>query len=605
MYKKIITLVIFLLFNFFIFTSVALADDYFDADLHISYSINGDGKTSVTNEITIENKVTEKYSLQYNLNLNNINLSDLKAIENGHELNVIQNKDGDNLPLTINFDDKVVGKGKKRLLEIIYTSNNFARKSGEVWEISIPKVGDAGSYRDYSISIIVPKSFGNEAYISPNPGTVSETENSLTYVYNKKNMETSGIVAGFGTFQVFSFKLGYHLENTKNKYDPVEISIPPDTSYQRMYYTNISPKPVNIVTDKDGNWIAIYNLKPKERIDVEVSGDVQVFANPRKYLTPMPIELFANLKPQKYWEVDDTNIQNLAKELKTPEAIYNFVTQNLKYNSAKISEKTQRLGAKAVLFDKQNAICMEFTDLFITLSRAAGIPAREINGYAYTENPQIQPLSLVNDVLHSWPEYWNDELKAWVPVDPTWGSTSGIDYFNKFDLRHFAFVIHGVSSESPVSAGSYKLGSNPQKDVFVGFSQLPTDRHEDITVTGSYSKTFFVDRKVNLKLENTGSVTVYNTSIKIYFDNNHFEDIGIETLPPFGNYQKNLTIPFSLLAKKTPKVIKVEAYNKSIEIPTLHNQDLLFQIISMFLFFIVVIFTSLVKINKKKHARIH
>ena len=93
---------------------------------------------------------------------------------------------------------------------------------------------------------------------------------------------------------------------------------------------------------------------------------------------------------------------------------------------------------------------MEFTDLFITIARSAGIPAREVNGFAYTENPDIQPLSLVNDVLHAWPEYYDSEKGVWIPVDPTWGSTTGgVDYFSKLDLRHFTFVVHGKDSTKP------------------------------------------------------------------------------------------------------------------------------------------------------------
>ena len=126
---------------------------------------------------------------------------------------------------------------------------------------------------------------------------------------------------------------------------------------------------------------------------------------------------------------------------------------------------------------------MEFTDTFIALSRAAGIPAREINGYAYTENPHVQPMGMVSDVLHSWPEYYDKEKNFWVPIDPTWGNTTGgVDFFHKLDLRHFAFVIHGVDSSKPYPPGSYKLGANPQKDVYVSFGKLPKMRNPKISI---------------------------------------------------------------------------------------------------------------------------
>ena len=136
-----------------------------------------------------------------------------------------------------------------------------------------------------------------------------------------------------------------------------------------------------------------------------------------------------------------------AKNLKTAKGIYDFVSTKLKYDYERVKPNVERLGAVNALNNPNSAICMEFTDLFIALARAAGIPAREVNGFAYTENPKIQPLSLVNDVLHAWPEYYDYEKGVWIPVDPTWASTTGgVDYFNKLDLRHFTFVMHGKSS---------------------------------------------------------------------------------------------------------------------------------------------------------------
>jgi transglutaminase-like putative cysteine protease len=64
-------------------------------------------------------------------------------------------------------------------------------------------------------------------------------------------------------------------------------------------------------------------------------------------------------------------------ELKTPENIYKFVTNNLSYNYYRVKPDVERLGAKDALANPDEAICTEFTDLFITLARSAGIPARE------------------------------------------------------------------------------------------------------------------------------------------------------------------------------------------------------------------------------------
>jgi len=121
---------------------------------------------------------------------------------------------------------------------------------------------------------------------------------------------------------------------------------------------------------------------------------------------------------------------------------------------------------------------MEFTDMFIAIARAAGIPTREVQGYAYTQNERLRPLSLTlesGDILHAWPEYWDNE-RGWIQVDPTWGSTSGgLDFFNKLDFNHITFVQRGLSPISPYPAGSFKSNGNQnKKDIDINFAvELP------------------------------------------------------------------------------------------------------------------------------------
>src|SRR5207302_1362593 len=128
------------------------------------------------------------------------------------------------------------------------------------------------------------------------------------------------------------------------------------------------------------------------------------------------------LAPKPYWEVDAAVIKDKAKDLKTPEQIYKFVTQYLSYSQARLNNpKIERKGALSAFNSPKDAVCMEFTDLYIAIARAAGIPAKEVIGYAYTQNDRLRPLSFAveGDLLHAWPAYWDDNL-GWVQVDPTW-----------------------------------------------------------------------------------------------------------------------------------------------------------------------------------------
>lgn len=144
-----------------------------------------------------------------------------------------------------------------------------------------------------------------------------------------------------------------------------------------------------------------------------------------------------------------------------------------------------------------------------------GIPARELNGYAITNEENLRPLSInlaKGDLLHSWPEFYDPTL-GWIQVDPTWGNTSGIDYFTKLDTSHFAFVIKGINSEYPVPAGAYR--TDQEKDLIeVEFSQA--ENEIDFTQSTTLKKKFnwnlikLLRGYRKYKLVNTGATIVYD-----------------------------------------------------------------------------------------------
>ncbi len=444
------------------------AKENFSVNSATEYKFFENGTADITNTVTIKNTSSQFFAKDYTLTLSGVSPKNIKATDSKGKLSTFTLADNDVTKVRIEFPEPLTGMGKSRTFVVTYEDSTLAQKSGDVWEIYVPKLTNPESFNEYEVVLSLPQAYGEEAYISPDPRASEKDNNRLIYTFLKEDLESAGITAGFGNFQVFSYTLNYHIENTSNKKTVQTIAIPPDTSTQKMHYQDIVPQPDNVYQDEDGNWLATFTLSPRQKKDIEVSGYVQIFAIPRRFIKPSGTTLLENTKPTSFWQSDNSVIQELAKNLKTPEEIYNFVTKNLSYNYDKIRPNAERLGAKHALEYPSDSICTEFTDLFIALARAAGIPAREINGYAYSENPKIQPLSLVSDVLHAWPEYWDSKKGTWIPVDPTWGSTSGIDYFNKFDLRHFAFVIHGKKPDFPSSPAIRKktymyLSQNFQK----------------------------------------------------------------------------------------------------------------------------------------------
>ncbi len=219
---------------------------------------------------------------------------------------------------------------------------------------------------------------------------------------------------------------------------------------------------------------------------------------------------------------------------------------------------------------------MEFTDLFIALARAAGIPAREIVGYAYTTNSRLRPLSLVADVLHAWPEYYDSEKQTWIPIDPTWANTTGgVNYFDKLDFNHITFAIHGFSSELPYAAGFYKRSGKNSKDVMVRFAQgsftsLPTAK---LTPGFSLPKVFPAGFTTSghVTIENTSGVAAedVDVSIETSFSPFFFKK-RIARIPPFGKFSIPLSFPIDNYLQSEKGVITAtvngEVINNYIDI---------------------------------------
>lgn len=597
--KKIIFSLLFTLI--FVFPKNIYSANEFTTNVDVEYFILDSGITKVTHKISVENLFTNLYATSYNLSLENINPTNVKVIYQNKEIIPSVKKRDKNTDITINFDDAIVGKGKTRTFEIVYENSSFAQRTGEVWEISIPKLSSNSDFKSYNLSLSVPETFGLEAYVSPKPIQTITESGRYIYKFNKNIITQTGITAGFGAFQVFSFTLNYHLENPLSKSSQVNIAIPPDTNLQKVYYSSIDPNPNEVKIDLDGNWIASYNLKSRERIDIKVDGIVQIFSGPRIFIKTSEENLIKYLNSNEYWNSESEKIKNISLNYKNPKDIYDFVVNTLSYSYEKVSPENKRLGALQSLIYPNEATCMEFTDLFIAIARAAGIPAREINGYAYTENPKIQPLTLVNDVLHSWPEYWDFKNQMWVQIDPTWASTTGgVDYFNKLDLRHFAFVIHGLDPVKPYTPGSYKLGPNPQKDVFVNFGSLPDKRNSSITLNYNLVRNIpFTSSLYEIEVINNGPSALYNVKPSVIFDNTISKEQFIEVLPPFAKFYFKVSIPYSFLGRNTPSKAEIVVLDSILNLKTYKNRVITDSLFVLSIVVILIIIFLIIRLKPK------
>ena len=568
MRKLALIIVTFILFTIYhsLFTNPAHAEGEFETDYEVTYIVGNDGKTNVTQQIVLKNRTANFYADKFELKIGSTKVTNVQAVDSTGPLETEVKFENNVTSITVTFTQRVIGLNKTLPWTLTYTSEELANQAGQIWEVSIPRVADSTDIGAYTASVQVPSTFGQIAFAVPTPVETDISRATQTFNFDKNQLTQSGIAMSFGEKQVFSFNFNYYLENNNLTSQLQEISLPPDNNYQKVVFENIDPQPRNVIVDNDGNYLAQYRLSPKQKLDIIVSGSVEVFSRPfRNIYEPLTKDQKEKYtQPQRFWETDNAFIKEKAEELKTPEEIYNFVTGFLSYSESRLEQSSiEREGAANAIVNPKNAVCMEFTDLYIAIARAAGIPTREVQGFAYTENERLRPLSLAltqGDILHAWPEYWSDEL-GWVQIDPTWGSTSGgLDYFNKLDFNHITFVQRGLSSTTPHPAGAYKRQENIGKpSVFVSFSEelpQPTQvadlelRIPDKLISG-------IPIRVEAIARNIGPISILSreialeTDLKIISKDATF----VATLPPFASKTAIFNLQTeSFLSRGTVKV---------------------------------------------------
>lgn len=559
---KLLTLSFFALF-FFIYAQTSYAASNFTTDYNVIYSVTEDGKTRSQLNITFTNTSSEYYVSSYKLHVSFEKIENVQASDAEGAIIPVIEKTEDGQLINLQFNKKAVGLGQKLNFTLSFDTPDVAKRYGKIWEINIPGVANPESFERFNVEVKVPPSFGSPTYIKPN-------QNTKSLIFNKDQLGKSGISIVFGDKQFYSFHLVYHIKNDNLYPIRTEIALPPNTNYQRVFIQGINPRPENVIMDNDKNWLAQFNLKASEKLDVVVDGKAEINLLPKQEEL-LPRDMATYLAEEPHWQTKADELRQLADELRTPEAIYNYVVRTLKYDFSRVTDNKPRLGALDALKNQNSAVCTEYTDLFIAIARAAGIPAREVEGFAYTENSKLRPLSLVKDILHAWPEYYDTQKKSWIMIDPTWGSTTGgMDYFSTLDFDHFAFVIKGVDSNYPIPAGGYKfITEKNTKDVMVDFAQnIPQDE-----INYSIFPSFPEDAMTAVPIK--GKITVKNNSQNLILPQlvtvtsgslfPKTQTLGTGAIPPFGETQLDVSFRPEPFLTTDIKSFKIRTSNKEIK----------------------------------------
>lgn len=418
--------------------------------------------------------------------------------------------------ITFELNNPKPGLNEVNTLYLDFLQKNIFRAKGSIWEVFIPTLENKEN-DTHSITVYLPPGKHKKLSLAkPPPDLVS-----FDRVVWNRNVGRS-IYAVFGEVQRYSLDLTYHLSNPNLYKVYTDVAFPPDTLYQRIIVDSIMPKPDSVFSDEDGNFMARYNLDSKQAKQVLFKGLAEIYTIPRTEYRPYVQKQFeANQRSlfnaQSFWKLDnETPVKsNIIKEH------YDYTTQTLSYNFNRVIKGNSRMGALQALRFPDQAVCTEYSDLLIASARQRGIYVREVQGFAFANEQELRPVQQESsDILHSWVEYYDTSKNIWVPIDPTWQDTSGIDYFSSFDFNHIVFALHGKKDDYPYPAGSYKLDPGG-KDIRIE----PTTDMRDIIkkVSAALSPLPLPDKDdlftILFTVQNTGNVTMWDFPLSIKAEN--------------------------------------------------------------------------------------
>ncbi len=444
------------------------AQSDFTIDTTVTYQVESSGSTKAIEQYTVTGNSSNKY-------LDKVTLS--TSVDDAQNI-VAQYSDGTPIPTTVSakssdqqgytytYQEVVLQFPRKTVssapwqFSLSYDTAKLVDVKGSARTVYVPAIA-ANTQQDgkYAVYVTVPKGFGIPHSSGALPTAEGITAGRAKYSFSQADLSKQAIALTFGDQTIYNVNFNFPLRNDGAVARTMTVTLPPDTSSQKIYINSLSPRPKATRLDKDGNILADYSVAARSTITVKTDISAVV-----KYLeydlaasgtkADIPADLVRDYTGRaQFWQSTDPDIIIKAKQAAadTPKvadqvkAIQKTVIDTLSYNDAKIKYNI-RQGARKALQNPTNAVCLEYSDLMIALLRAQGIPARMPVGYAYTGD--LKTSREVADSLHSWVEAYIPNV-GWINVDPTWGEK--YDNFGKSDLDHFAFALWGVRDDAPAA----------------------------------------------------------------------------------------------------------------------------------------------------------
>ncbi len=207
------------------------------------------------------------------------------------------------------------------------------------------------------------------------------------------------------------------------------IALPKERDNQTLLNDiGFTPKYDEIKTDKWGQKTAYYNVKDLEAgkrfeaqtvVEVETF-DVRYFIYPEEVgtLDEIPAEIKSKyLENNEKYQINHPIIRDAVKEAvgdfknpyKIARKIFMYLIKNMYY------EMVGGWNTAPAVLERGNGSCSEYAFVYISMCRAAGLPARYVGSVVVRGDD-----ASMDDVFHRWAEVYIPNY-GWIPIDPSGG----------------------------------------------------------------------------------------------------------------------------------------------------------------------------------------
>jgi transglutaminase-like putative cysteine protease len=444
--KKLLSVLLttIVVFPFFAFSDLRAKSPEASSSYKVYFTLDESGVAFVEYKINLENKSDEFYIRDYSLLIEFTDITDLRVLENGSAGLFKKEISGDTTRIKVLLKDHLLYRGDSVNILVQFKTRELFFEQGLLDTLYVPPVKTEETLESANYELTVPDNLEKLSYKSISDRDF-EQKGDTYFLSFSQDEAPGGLLLQIGEKQQFDFTFNYRLNSGDESDGNFSITLPPDSFFQKLYIDDVSEEPSRTFSDLDGNILLEYEIGKGDTRDLRISGHTK-FSRYEDALGYQPDSIYT--KETEYWDYPNETVQQtlgkiLRSDYSTKENmrfIYDYLLSNFSY----LEESSEdRRKTSDILGDWEYLTCQDYSDAFVGLARGSGIPARAVVGYSFL-------VSEINS-LHYWAEFFDEQSREWVAVDPCLAASVKFDQFEAIDQNRVILAYRGVSDSNPAA----------------------------------------------------------------------------------------------------------------------------------------------------------